>query len=164
MKPLITLATLFALAFSGCAKKGESSAKTGAGSPAEFKPQTQCPVTGDPIKKEIFVDIQGQRVYFCDHGCAAEFSKDSEKYFKQFETDKILLESIQKDCPILGGAINPKIFRDYKGRRVYFCCEPCKAEFDKDPEGVLKKLPGLKPQEHSEDDGHGHGHEGHNHE
>jgi YHS domain-containing protein len=29
---------------------------------------------------------------------------------------------------------------DYKGQRIYFCCQGCDAEFKKDPEKYLKKI------------------------
>ena len=50
--------------------------------PAKAKPQTICPVMGNPINKEIFVDYQGKRAYFCCKGCIPEFNKDPEKYMK----------------------------------------------------------------------------------
>ncbi|NCO69406.1 MAG: hypothetical protein GW878_02650, partial [Acidobacteria bacterium] len=32
---------------------------------AAAKPQTTCPVTGNPIDKAVHIDFQGQRIYFC---------------------------------------------------------------------------------------------------
>jgi YHS domain-containing protein len=54
----------------------------------------------------------------------------------------------QKTCPVMGGAIDKKVYADYKGQRVYFCCEGCRAPFKKDPEGYLKKIleAGEKPE------------------
>ena len=46
----------------------------------------------------------------------------------------------QETCPVMGGAIDKKIFVDYKGKRVYFCCPACPATFKKDPEKYLKIL------------------------
>jgi YHS domain-containing protein len=149
-KTFTTFIIVLALAFSGCGEKAKKDAapagKTGTPAAAQdLKPQTLCPVMGNPIDRKIYVDFQGQRVYFCDNGCAAAFSKDPEKYMKKIAEDKVLLESVQTSCPVMGGAINKKYFRDYKGRRVYFCCPGCLPEFDKDPEKYLKKLPGIPP-------------------
>jgi YHS domain-containing protein len=44
----------------------------------------------------------------------------------------------QKTCPVMGNLINPKIFVDYKGRRIYFCCNMCPPVFNKDPEKYIK--------------------------
>lgn len=42
--------------------------------------QTLCPVMGTPINKDIFVEYQGKKVYFCCPGCDKEFLADPEKY------------------------------------------------------------------------------------
>jgi YHS domain-containing protein len=46
----------------------------------------------------------------------------------------------QTACPVFGGDIDKKIYVDYKGKRVYFCCPGCDAEFRKDPEKYMKKI------------------------
>ena len=46
----------------------------------------------------------------------------------------------QTKCPVLGGKINEKVFTDYQGKRIYFCCSGCIDEFKKDPEKYLKKM------------------------
>ncbi len=50
--------------------------------------QTICPVMGNNINKEIFVEYEGKKVYFCCPGCIDEFNKNPEKYLvnlPQFE-------------------------------------------------------------------------------
>ena len=49
-------------------------------------------------------------------------------------------EIAQKLCPVMGNPINPEIYLDYQGRRIYFCCPMCPETFKKDPEKYLKKL------------------------
>ena len=49
-------------------------------------------------------------------------------------------EITQKTCPVMGNPIDPKVFVDYKGRRVYFCCKPCISKFQADPDKYLAKL------------------------
>ncbi len=45
-------------------------------------------------------------------------------------------------CPVMTDMkINPEIFTDYKGKRVYFCCLNCRAAFSKNPEKYLATLP-----------------------
>jgi YHS domain-containing protein len=109
---------------------------------AQLNPQTVCPVMGGKINKDLYIDYQGQRIYLCCPGCKQAFLKEPEKYMKVLAENKILLESIQKTCPVMGGEIDKNIYIDYKGRRVYFCCASCKEVFAKDPEKYLKKLPG----------------------
>ena len=46
----------------------------------------------------------------------------------------------QTKCPVLAGDINKQVYADYQGKRIYFCCAGCDAEFKKDPEKYMKKL------------------------
>jgi YHS domain-containing protein len=46
----------------------------------------------------------------------------------------------QTTCPVMGGTINKKLYVDYKGERVYFCCQACLPQFKKDPEKFIKKM------------------------
>jgi YHS domain-containing protein len=51
----------------------------------------------------------------------------------------------QTMCPIMdNNPINKDIFVEYKGKKVYFCCNACVAEFNKDPEKYAKDLPQFK--------------------
>ncbi len=52
--------------------------------------QTVCPVMGEPINKDIFVEYKGKRVYFCCPGCEEKFLAEPEKYLAklpQFKTE-----------------------------------------------------------------------------
>ena len=40
----------------------------------------------------------------------------------------------------MGGEVNKELFADYQGKRVYFCCKACPAEFKKDPAKYIKKM------------------------
>ena len=46
----------------------------------------------------------------------------------------------QTTCPVLAGKIDKNVYADYKGKRIYFCCQGCDATFNKDPEKYMKKL------------------------
>ncbi len=57
----------------------------------------------------------------------------------------------QKNCPVTGESIDPKVYIDYQGRRVYFCCAACIPKFKAEPAKYLAKLdaekkPATKPQ------------------
>ena len=76
-------------------------------------------------------------------------SETSEKMQEMQEHAAMMSESAtevvsaieQTDCPVMGGAINKAIFTEYKGKKVYFCCSPCKEKFDGEPEKYIAKLP-----------------------
>jgi YHS domain-containing protein len=46
----------------------------------------------------------------------------------------------QSTCPVMGGDIDKSLYVDYKGKRIYVCCEGCVAKLKKNPEKYLKKL------------------------
>ena len=49
-------------------------------------------------------------------------------------------EKAQENCPVMGNPIDKKVYADYKGKRVYFCCKMCIEAFEKDPDKYLKKF------------------------
>jgi len=107
------------------------------------KPQTQCPMSGKPINKKMYADYRGKRVYFCGPGCRTKFQADPAKYVKKLEEQGITLARTPKPqtrCPIKGTPVNKKVYADYKGKRVYFCCADCLPKFKKDPAKYIKKL------------------------
>ena len=56
------------------------------------KAQTLCPVMGEPINREFFVDYKGYRIYFCCSSCPDEFRKDPERYMKKLRESGVTLE------------------------------------------------------------------------
>lgn len=55
------------------------------GQPAGSQPQTLCPVMGAQINRGIYVDYQGQRIFFCCAACIDVFKKNPEKYFQEMK-------------------------------------------------------------------------------
>lgn len=43
-------------------------------------------------------------------------------------------------CPLMNGPIDKKVYTDYEGKRIYFCCAGCIDDFKKDPAKYLKKM------------------------
>lgn len=48
----------------------------------------------------------------------------------------------QTTCPVMGGTVNPKLYVDYEGKRIYVCCKGCLPEVKKDPAKYIAKLEG----------------------
>ncbi len=102
--------------------------------------QVTCPVTGQPVKKDVFVEHNGRKVYFCCKDCPDVYEKNPEKYQGR------LLSSYtyQTRCPVMGGKIDPQAFVDLtNGHRVYFCCKGCDEKFLENP---AKYMPNLEKQ------------------
>ena len=62
------------------------------------------------------------------------------------DADRKLAEQ-QKVCPVSGNPIGTAGMTPYKmtlkGRTFFLCCDGCKDDVDKDPEGILKKVDAL---------------------
>jgi YHS domain-containing protein len=102
--------------------------------------QTICPVMGGKIDKRLFVDYEGKRLYVCCNGCIGAVKKDPAKWFKKVEDEGITLDKAQVNCPVTGGPIDKKIFADYEGKRVYFCCAGCVDKFNADAKAIVAKM------------------------
>ena len=59
-------------------------------------------------------------------------------------TKEVVAAAEQTICPIMNAPINKALFTEYKGKKVYFCCEPCKEKFEATPEQYIAKLPQFK--------------------
>jgi YHS domain-containing protein len=81
---LIIFAVLLAFLAAGLAAADDAA--------AQGKPQTVCPVMGGPINKNVYVDYQGQRPYFCCPACIGIFKKEPEKYLQKLKEQGVTPE------------------------------------------------------------------------
>ena len=162
-KKLVGAAVLTALAYS--VGFSEDKADTTKQESKELKPQTVCPVMGKPIDSSAFIDIQGQRVYFCCPGCEKKLKADPDKYFKKAADNNVLFENIQTRCPVSGEEIDKTQYVDWNGRRIYFCCKKCVASFTKQPKLYLSNLdkPSDSGSGERSESPESESHDGHNH-
>lgn len=73
---------------------------------------------------------------------AAGESEDSNTHDHSNVVESEQTQPINSYCPVmLGRKVDPEIYSDYKGERVYFCCANCKASFEQNPEKYLALLP-----------------------
>ena len=128
-----------------CIKKYEADAKKFADKVKEQraavaklpKVQVKCPVSGKPVSKDQFVEVNGQKVYFCCGKCPAQYKEDPAK-FKAKLADSY---TYQTRCPVSGEEIDPTAFADLPdGNRVYYCCMACDPQVRKDPAKFAMKL------------------------
>lgn len=53
----------------------------------DLKPQTTCPVMGNPVDKDVFVDVKGFRVYLCCKGCVDKIKAEPDKYLEKIKAN-----------------------------------------------------------------------------
>lgn len=142
----LSLATASCLAgaaflFAAEATKHEHSAKVGVAKAGKGPTSVQktCPVSGKPIKQDVFIEYEGQKIYFCCPGCPARF-KESPTTYLPAVYKQVYPQEVQLKCPVMGGPLDGKTFADYQGRRIGFCCDGCPQEFKANPAKYLPKL------------------------
>ena len=118
----------------------EKQADAGKKEAKEVKRQTTCPVLGEAINRELFVDHDGKRIYVCCQECIETVKKDPAKYIKQLEDKGITLDRLQTTCPVMGGEIDKALYVDHDGKRIYLCCKGCIAAVKKDPAKYVKQM------------------------
>jgi YHS domain-containing protein len=101
--------------------------------------QKTCPVTGKPVREDLFVEQDGLKVYFCCPNCPSRFKAAPTKYLPAVYK-QIYAQSVQLKCPVMGGPIDGQTFIEYQGRRIDFCCDACPKDFKADPAKFLAKL------------------------
>jgi hypothetical protein len=71
----------------------------------DVKEQTTCPVMGGKINKDLFVDVEGKRIYVCCGGCIGAVKENPDKYMQKPEEQGVTLasaetaEAVEKQCP-----------------------------------------------------------------
>jgi YHS domain-containing protein len=135
-----------------------------------IKHQTNCPAMGGPINPHLFVEADGKRIYACCPGCLEKVEGNPQEYIEKLETEGVTLEKIQTTCPVMGGKINPALYVDVEGQRIFVCCAGCVTAVKNDPEKYLLKLKeqGVTPQpvpppQAAEEAAEQENHESHNH-
>ncbi len=122
---------------------GAQAASDAPAAQAEPKMQTHCPIMGGEIDKEVYTDFEGKRVYFCCPGCIPKFKEDPAGHIQRLEAEGFTFYATpqpQKMCPVMEEPIDKAIFLDYEGQRIYFCCEPCINQFNKNPAKFMQVL------------------------
>ena len=58
--------------------------------------QTSCPVMkGEAIDPNLYVDVNGKRIYVCCPGCLTQVTADPEKYINEMEAAGVSLEAAE---------------------------------------------------------------------
>ena len=61
---------------------------TGSGMESDRLPENEiCPVMGNEVDPDVYVDYKGRRIGFCCPGCDEKFLADPEKYLKKVDAE-----------------------------------------------------------------------------
>jgi YHS domain-containing protein len=115
--------------------------------------QVGCPTCGRPCVADFTLDVGGIKVLF---GCPGskgrvEVLEPEERIAAVFGGRSFSHAfTLQTECVVCGEPIDRKCSTLYNDRKVFFCSDPCKKEFEKSPEKFAKKLPKLRKKKEAE--------------
>jgi YHS domain-containing protein len=141
MKGLMLLAVMLMITFVlvGCKKKEQPAALPKA--PATENVQKEVEKAAETVATKT--DDMKETVAESAEDAKAELEKAEKEALEMAK--KLDAEAAQTMCPVMDGMkINPDVFTEYKGVKVYFCCADCKAKFEADPEKYAANLPQFK--------------------
>lgn len=93
---------------------------------------TKCPVSGQPVKADKFVEYNGGKVYFCCGNCPKAFEANTAKYAAKANMQLVETgQLVQVACPLSGRPTNPSATVEVGGVKVGLCCNNCKAKIEK---------------------------------
>ncbi len=82
------------------------------------------------------------------HGGPAPAAHADDEHGKSTPAAVEMPDTLQKTCPVMGGPIDPNIYIEYQGKRVYFCCKGCDQKFRENPEKYIADLPQFQSENH----------------
>jgi YHS domain-containing protein len=112
-----------------------------------------CPVTGEPVSKEIKAEINGRTIYACCPDCLDTVKKDPDLYLKKESGEKQQEKKPEEKkeetflgkgdgietCPVMGMPVDKSVKMELNGRTIYACCPGCLETIKANPDLYLKK-------------------------
>lgn len=102
-----------------------------------------CPVTGEPVNKNLKGEALGRTFYVCCEGCMETVKKTPAAYLKPIAAEKKVTAFLGKGdgietCPVTGEPIDKNIKGEANGQTFYVCCAGCLDTVKANPAAYLK--------------------------
>lgn len=105
--------------------------------------QTVCPMSGKPVKEDIWAVQDNMLMKFCCPGCVQGFKDDptatAEKLIEKGEVP-VILTLEQKTCPVMGGPAKDDVTAQADGHTVKLCCAGCEGSVQENSNEILTML------------------------
>lgn len=100
-----------------------------------------CPVTGEPVNKNLKLELDGKTYYVCCEGCADTVKKNPSAYLKGVTAKAAFMGKGDgvETCPVTGEPVNKNLKHEADGQTFYVCCDGCADTVKKNPAAYLKK-------------------------
>lgn len=95
-----------------------------------------CPIIDEPVSLALSIPTDDGPVFFCCQGCIPKFQKDPGKYATKVAAQRKALADrakVQVTCPVSKEPVDPEVFVESNGKKVYLCCKGCASKYEKDP-------------------------------
>jgi YHS domain-containing protein len=115
----------------------------GSGQKGEATPLPLCPVMGEPVDFSASVATDDGPVYFCCKNCIEKYQANPAKYAEKVAAQRKALADrpkVQVTCPVTGKPVDPNMFTEYQGKKVYFCSSACISRFKGNPDKYRARL------------------------
>ncbi|MCD8349344.1 MAG: hypothetical protein LUC93_01865 [Planctomycetaceae bacterium] len=111
---------------------------------AEGPAQKMCPVSMQPlasVANPVRVQMQGFTFLVADEESRAKAMQSSPAtVFSALAKNGDAAEPISQACPVMGNRINPDLFLQKNGYRIYMCCRGCTKRVQNNWDATLLKL------------------------
>jgi len=101
-----------------------------------------CPVTGEPVNKNLKGEALGRTYYVCCEGCLATVKKNPEAYLKPAPKKEVAFlgkgDGVET-CPVTGEPVNKNLVGEVNGQKFAVCCAGCLDTVKANPAAYLKK-------------------------
>lgn len=102
-----------------------------------------CPVTGEPVNKNLKGEAMGRTFYVCCEGCLDTVKKTPAAYLKPLPAEKSTTAFLGKGdgvttCPVTGEPVDKNLKGEANGQTFYVCCAGCLDTVKANPAAYLK--------------------------
>lgn len=108
-----------------------------------FTRMDRCPMSGKPVKEDIFAVENNVLMKFCCPACPQGFAEKPEELTSKLMEQKIapyLITLEQTTCPVSGHPVNESMVATVEGKKVGLCCAACKSAIEQEPAKYLEAM------------------------
>lgn len=103
-----------------------------------------CPVTGEPVNKNLKGEAMGRTFYVCCEGCLETVKTNPSAYLKPLPAENNEPAFLGKGdgittCPVTGEPVDKALKAEVNGQTFYVCCFDCIETVKANPAAYLKK-------------------------
>lgn len=102
-----------------------------------LRTQVRCPVTGEAVDPAVYTGAGLDAVYFATPAARDQWLADAEPYASRLKRECYTFQTL---CAHSERPIDPRVWLDREGRRLYFYCPNCRAAFEAELPEVRARL------------------------